>query len=79
LGGAHRRAVRHLRRAIALGDKLTMPYELARAHLELGRRLPNRAEARQHTEQAISVFEAYGCTSELAAARDTRAASEPVR
>ncbi|HLY38816.1 MAG TPA: AAA family ATPase [Candidatus Binatia bacterium] len=70
LAGRRRRAARLWRRAIDRGERLGMPFEAGRAHLELGRRLPFDAPARMpHLERAIAIFEPLGCPVEAAEAR----------
>ena len=48
------------------GRRLAMPYELARAHYELGRHLAVGDRA-GHLERARSIFETLGCQADLAA------------
>jgi hypothetical protein len=44
-----------------------MPYELARAHFEIGRRSPRTAPDRaHHLEEARAVFQQLGCATDLA-------------
>jgi hypothetical protein len=64
-------------RAIRIAAALETPYELGRAHLELGRHLPGAApNRRQHLERAGAAFEALGCVRELAGARAALGAGE---
>jgi hypothetical protein len=52
-------------RALESSQRLCMPYEGARAHLELGRHEPPGAPARaRHLESAIQQFEQLGCSIE---------------
>ncbi len=65
VSGHERRAWRLWTRALELSQRLRMPYEHARAHLELGRHEPPEAPARaQHLEAAIQEFEQLGCCVE---------------
>jgi predicted ATPase/DNA-binding SARP family transcriptional activator len=74
LAGRHGRAARAWARAAREAERLRMPYELARAHYELGRHLtpgdrsPLDLDWRDHLEQAMAEFEAIGCRTDLAAA-----------
>jgi hypothetical protein len=70
--GAARRA---WARAIREAERLAMPYELARAHYELGRHLAVGGERATlgldragHLEHARSTFQTLGCQADLAAA-----------
>src|SRR3989442_6764882 len=46
---------------------LQMPYELARAHAEIGRHLaPGTSERWRHLADATAVFDRIGCSWELA-------------
>jgi tetratricopeptide (TPR) repeat protein len=70
LSGRPGRARRCWQRAIAVAGALQTPYELARAHFELGRHLPTTApERHRHLEQAVAAFEALDCAPDLARAR----------
>jgi hypothetical protein len=54
-------------RALESSQRLRMPYECARAHLELGRHESPQAPARtRHLEAAIKQFEQLGCSVEAA-------------
>jgi tetratricopeptide (TPR) repeat protein len=70
----HRRRARHCwRRSVDAATRLRTPYELGRAHLELGRHLPIDAPARLvHLDQAVVVFQGLGCATDLARARAER-------
>lgn len=65
LDGQRKRAVRSWHRAIREATRLGTPYELGRAHLELGRHLPHAAGA-PHLAKAVEVFENLGCAKHLA-------------
>ena len=73
LDGRHGAARRAWTRAIREAERLAMPYELARAHYELGRHLavgersPLGLDRAGHLERARSIFEALGCQADLAA------------
>lgn len=70
LRGHQRRALRSWRRAIGLAEALGLPYEGARAHLEIGRHaLPGAEARRRHLDEAARRFEALGCRHELEWAR----------
>jgi tetratricopeptide (TPR) repeat protein len=84
LRGRRRRARTLWQRAIDAGETLRMPYERARAHLEIGRHLDvGDAERRRHLHDAAELFEKLGAATDLARARaelergpfDTRAAA----
>ena len=66
LDGRHGAARRAWARAIRKAERLAMPYELARAHYELGRHLAVGDRA-GHLERARSIFETLGCQADLAA------------
>ena len=66
LDGRHGAARRAWARAIREAERLAMPYELARAHYELGRHLAVGDRA-GHLERARSIFETLGCQADLAA------------
>jgi predicted ATPase len=73
LEGRPRQAARSWVRAVQAAERLAMPYELARAHLELGRQLagdgrsPLGLDRGGHLERAAAGFEAMGCRADLAA------------
>jgi tetratricopeptide (TPR) repeat protein len=68
--GHRRRALHIWRQSIAAAEQLETPYELAYAHLELGRRLPNTSPARaSHLERALYGFERLGCTADVTRTR----------
>src|SRR5262249_15463462 len=68
--GRHRAAMARWSHALAIAGRLRMPYELGRAHLEIGRHLaPERAERWQHLADAAAIFERIGCAWELARVR----------
>ncbi len=70
LSGREGRARRRWARAIEAAERRRMPYELGRAHLELGRHLPPEAPARtRHLETALAQFERLGCPVEGERAR----------
>jgi eukaryotic-like serine/threonine-protein kinase len=63
----HRRAHGLWRRAADRAERLGMPYERARAHLEIGRHLSLGADDRiHHLHQAADLFEKLGCVTDLA-------------
>ncbi|HEX5878360.1 MAG TPA: BTAD domain-containing putative transcriptional regulator [Actinomycetota bacterium] len=73
LEGRPRQAARSWARAVQAAERLAMPYELARAHLELGRQLagtersPLGLDRSGHLERAAAGFAALGCRADLAA------------
>jgi tetratricopeptide (TPR) repeat protein len=67
--GKHGAAVRHLRRAAALSDKLGMPYTAGRAYFELARCQPDGSDAELALEHAEGRFERIGARVDLAAVR----------
>jgi predicted ATPase/DNA-binding SARP family transcriptional activator len=73
LEGRPRPAARSWARAVRAAERLAMPWELARAHLELGRQLagdgrsPLGLDRSGHLERAAAGFEAMGCRADLAA------------
>jgi len=68
--GRPRRAMRLWRKAIARADQLRMPYESARARLELARHLPAEAHGRRHLlDEAVAIFERLGSEYDLVRAR----------
>jgi hypothetical protein len=56
---------------VRAAERLRMPYELARAHYELGRHLAGTARSplgldrAGHLERAAAGFRAAGCTADL--------------
>jgi tetratricopeptide (TPR) repeat protein len=67
LDGHATRAQRRWRKSIVLAEEMGTPYERARAHLELGRHLPEEDENRRlHLGQAYSIFEELDCASDAA-------------
>jgi serine/threonine protein kinase len=53
--------------AVLLAERLGMPYECGRAHLEIARHLPvGHVDRRRHLERARDVFEGARCRWELA-------------
>jgi hypothetical protein len=66
--GAARRA---WARAVREAERLEMPYELARAHHEIGRHLdagersPLGLDRAEHLERALAGFRAAGCSADL--------------
>jgi hypothetical protein len=75
LEGRRRQAARSWARAVQAAERLAMPYELARAHLELGGQLapaersPLGLDRDGHLERAAAGFAAMGCRADLAAVR----------
>src|SRR5262249_14647301 len=66
LAGREARAMRQWRRCIRLADRLRTPYELARAHFEIGRHMRNDVEERRlHLERAAALFEEQGAARDL--------------
>src|SRR5262249_6851105 len=61
--GTPRRAVRHLRRSLALAERLAMPYDQAIAHRGLA-----AAVGGDHADQARRLFTRLGCRWHLASA-----------
>jgi hypothetical protein len=67
VSGRERKGRRLWTRALELAQCLRMPYERARAHLELGRHeLPDAPARTRHLEAAILQFEHLGCSVEAA-------------
>ena len=70
-----RQAVRAWTRAVREAERLAMPYELARAHYELGRHLrpgersPLRLDGAGHLSRAAATFALIGCRADLGAAQ----------
>ena len=72
--GRRRTAIKRWRRAIAEAARLDMPYETARAHLEIGRHLsPATPERWRHLSNAAATFDRLGCAWELARVRALQA------
>jgi hypothetical protein len=73
--GRRGQAVRSWTQAARAAERLAMPWELAGAHLDLGRHLapgersPLGLDRDVHLERAAAGFEAMGCLADLAAAR----------
>jgi predicted ATPase/DNA-binding SARP family transcriptional activator len=73
LAGRRGQAARSWARAAQAAERLAMPYELARAHLELGRQLapgersPLGLDRDGHLERAAAGLAAIGCRADLAA------------
>ncbi len=68
LGGRQRRALRLLRRSLVEAEELKMPFEQARAHAELGRRLSADGSRRAyHLDAARRIFAELGAAGELSA------------
>jgi hypothetical protein len=69
--GRARAARRAWARAVGEAERLRMPYELARAHHELGRHLapgersPLGLDRAEHLERAAAGFRAAGCSADL--------------
>jgi hypothetical protein len=72
LNGRHGAALRAWTRAAREGERLAMPWELARAHYELGRHLeaddrsPIGLDRDEHLDEARSILESLGCRTNLA-------------
>jgi hypothetical protein len=72
--GRRRTAIKRWRRAIAEAARLEMPYETARAHMEIGRHLaPDTSERWRHLSDAVAIFDRLGCVWELARVRALQA------
>ncbi|MDP8936344.1 MAG: hypothetical protein M3O23_01145, partial [Actinomycetota bacterium] len=70
LGGRRRAAHRSWRAGLATAERLGMPYEVARAHYEIGRHLPESDPARRsHLEQAAQLFADLSADDDLARAQ----------
>jgi class 3 adenylate cyclase/tetratricopeptide (TPR) repeat protein len=70
LMGKQRAALKAWQRCLLVAAKLHMPYEEARAHLEIGQHLPGNDPQRQtHLVRACELFTAAGTPFELARAR----------
>jgi predicted ATPase/DNA-binding SARP family transcriptional activator len=73
--GRTRAARRAWARAVREGERLQMPYELARAHHELGRHLapgersPLGLDRAEHLERAMTGYRTAGCGADLARVR----------
>jgi hypothetical protein len=78
LSGHPARAHRSWRRGLAESERLAMPYEQARAHLEIGRHLEVGDPLRQsHLTRAEEMFTRLGAAPDLARVRE--ALANPVR
>jgi hypothetical protein len=77
LNGRPRRALRHWRRSVELAERLRTPYELGRAHFEIGRHLSRGDDTRRdHLSRAVEGFEQLGCATELEWVRRELASGE---
>ena len=66
LEGKASKAYKSWRKAISLAEQVSMPYELARAHYELGRHLPPDDPQRQkHFQAAVEGFQQLGAAEDL--------------
>ncbi len=66
LEGKASKAYKSWRKAISLAEQVSMPYELARAHYELGRHSPPDDPQRQkHFQAAVEGFEQLGAAEDL--------------
>ncbi|MCC6551667.1 MAG: protein kinase [Polyangiaceae bacterium] len=72
LAGGAARAMRTLRRALAEAERLGMPYEQGRAHLEIGLRA-GPADARPHLERATELLAGVGAVADALRAREALA------
>jgi tetratricopeptide (TPR) repeat protein len=71
--GRHREAHARWRQALAVAQRLEMPYETARAHAEIGRHLaPDAPTRHEHLAQAAAIFAQIGATWDGAAVRAAR-------
>jgi tetratricopeptide (TPR) repeat protein len=70
LSGRRQRAFRLWQRSIALAERYRTPYELARAHFEIGRHAATSDARITHLNEAMCGFERLGCVIDLAYARD---------
>jgi hypothetical protein len=67
--GQRRRAMRRWQRAAVAADRLQMPYELGRAHAEMGRHLDPGKERWRHLVDAAAIFDRIGCGADAARVR----------
>ena len=75
LRGRPRAARRSWRAGLEAAERLDMPYEMARAHYEIGRHLPKAdAACRVHLEQASQLFASVGAEDDVARATGALAA-----
>lgn len=69
--GRQKKAVQAWEKSLGLAEQMSMPYEAARAHYEIGRHVEVHAPARQiHLQKAIEMFSEMGAKYELQKARD---------
>lgn len=74
LHGRHAKAINQWHHAIAEGERTRIPFETAKAHLELARHLaPELAERHHHLHQAITLFQRLGAYGLAERARDLKA------
>jgi tetratricopeptide (TPR) repeat protein len=78
LAGREARAMKHWRRCIRLAERLRTPYELGRAHFEIGRHLAG-ADRRAHLERAATLFEKQGAARDLTRVHAELARDDRVR
>lgn len=73
--GRRRAAIGQLRRAVALSERLGMPYTAGRAWFELARCQPGTAHGSLALEQAATLFARIGARADLAAVHGAQADS----
>jgi hypothetical protein len=70
LAGKEQRAMREWQEAASLGNRLGLRYEVARAHFEIGRHLPEGESRASHLREAQEEFERLGSAAELERIRE---------
>lgn len=74
LDGRHRRAMRRWRRAAGTADRLRLPYDAGRAHLEIARHLPRPDPRRpHHVHRALELLTRLDAVADVARVRDESA------
>ncbi|HMZ44823.1 MAG TPA: hypothetical protein PLI15_17365, partial [Anaerolineales bacterium] len=69
--GQQKQAFRVWEKSLALAEQLSLPYEAARAHYEIGRHLSLNDATRQiHLGKAIEIFSGLGAKRELMQAQN---------
>jgi DNA-binding SARP family transcriptional activator/predicted ATPase len=69
--GRQNKALQAWKKSLGLAEQMSLPYEAARAHYEIGRHLDVREPARQiHLQKAVEMFSEMGAKYELQKARD---------
>ncbi len=70
LHGRHAKAIAAWQQSIAAAERMRIPYEAAKAHLELARHLPlGAAGRRSHAEAGAAIFERLGAAGGLSRCR----------